>query len=306
MGDFGSLNLKKDRLEFSSLSFFGAHMDTLIKSSISKIAAAVLITNALLLALLPALADERANRALSEKIYGAGKATLLWPDDGETGNSAPEYANGRYLSAYEGLVSRVRARDYFDFRAVDSRTYRVIAQDDNTRWDISTNQRVRVRGHLTGDILIANSVHSVGDGGNRRVDFPGTVISIIGVSRLTIRGDNNRTYTIDARNRLPYGLSASDYVRIEGNWDGYSVIAQRITILSDGYNSGGTSDRYVDFPGVITDVDRERNTLSVRGENGITYTVSYNGNDRFAAWERVRVVGYFDGYNVRATSVTRR
>jgi hypothetical protein len=283
-------------------------MNAFMKSSLSKIAVAVFITNALLLALLPALADERANRVLSEKIYGAGRAALLWPDD-EVANeatTAPESVNGRYLSSYEGLVSHVRARDYFDFRAADGRSYRVVAQDDNARWDISTNQRVRVRGHLAGDILIANSVRPVGYSGNRRVDFPGTVTSIIGVSRLTVRGDNTRTYTIDMRSRLPYGLSAGDYVRIEGNWDGYSVVANQITILSDGHNGGGTADRPVDFPGMITDVDRNRNTLSVRGENGLTYTVSYNGSDRFTNWERVRVVGYFDGYNVRATLVTRR
>jgi hypothetical protein len=281
-------------------------MNANTKSTFSKIALVVFLVNALLLALLPALADERANRALSEKIYGTGKAALLWPDDDVDTSSAPEYINGRYLSLYQGVVSRVRARDYFDFRANDGRSYRVIAQDDNARWDISANQQVRVRGHLTGDILIASTVRPLGYGSERRVDFPGTVVSIVGVTRLTVRGDNGRTYTVDARSRLPYGLSAGDYVRIEGSWDGYNVIARQITILRDGYNGGGSADRYVDFPGVISDVDRYRNTLKVRGDNGITYTVTYNGNDRFAAWERVRVIGYFDGYNVRATSVTRR
>ena len=281
-------------------------MNSLMKSNFSKLTVVVLIANVLLLALLPALADERANRALSDKIYGAGKTALLWPDDDTDEADASEYVNGRYLSSYQGVVSRVRARDYFDFRASDGRSYRVISQDENARWDISANQRVRVRGHLTGDLLIASSVRPLSYGSDRRVDFPGTVVSIIGVSRLTVRGDNGRTYTVDSRSRLPYGLSAGDYVRLEGNWDGHSVIARQITILSDGYNGGGSGDRYVDFPGVITDVDRARNTLSVRGENGITYTVSYSGSDRFATWERVRVVGYFDGYNVRATAVTRR
>ena len=280
-------------------------MNTLAKSTLTKIALAVFITNALLLALLPALADERANRAASEKIYGTGKAPLLWPDDEvEEANAAPEYVNGRYLSSYQGVVTRVRARDYFDFRASDGRSYRVIAQDENAFFDVTTNQRVRVRGQLTGDIFIASSVRPLGYGNDRRVDFPGTVASITGVSRFTVRGDNNRTYTVDARWRLPYGLSAGDYVRIEGNWDGNNVIAREITILSNGYNSGGSSDRYVDFPGSVTNIERYRNTLSVRGDNGITYTVNYDGNNRFNTGERVRVVGYFDGYNVRATSVT--
>lgn len=279
-----------------------------MQTSISKIAAAVLLVNALLIALLPVMADERSNRALSEKIYGPDKATLLWPDDNELSSTsaAPEYANGRYLSSYEGTVSRVRSRDYFDFRSDDGRVYRVVGHDDNARFDVTANQRVVVRGYVTQDILVAYSVRPVSYGGNSQVDFPGTVSSITGVARLIVRGDNGRTYTIDARYRLPYGISAGDYIRIAGAWDGTSVIANQITILGRGSGSGGSSDRYVDFPGTITEVDRYRNTLSVRGENGITYTVTYNDNDRFDTLDRVRIIGYFDGYNVRATSITRR
>ena len=281
-----------------------------MQTSISKIAAAVLLVNALLIALLPVMADERGNRALSDKIYGPDKATLLWPGDNEASNEernvAPEYANGRYLSSYEGTVSRVRSRDYFDFRSDDGRDYRVVGHDDNARFDVTTNQRVVVRGYLTQDILVAYNVRPVGYGSNSKVDFPGTVSSITGVARLTVRGDNGRTYTIDSRYRLPYGISAGDYIRIAGAWDGSSVIANQITILGRGSGSGGSSDRYVDFPGIVSSVDHYRNTISVRGENGITYTVNYNDNDRFDTLDRVRVIGYFDGYNVRATSITRR
>lgn len=281
-----------------------------MQTSISKIAAAVLLMNALLIALLPVMADERSNRALSEKIYGSDKATLLWPGDNELNNeernAAPEYANGRYLSTYEGTVSRVRSRDFFDFRSDDGRVYRVVGNDDNTRFDVTANQRVLVRGYLTQDILVAYNVRPVGYSGNSNVDFPSTVSSINGVARLTVRGDNGRTYSIDARYRLPYGISAGDYIRIAGTWDGSSVIANQITILGRGSGSGSSGDRYVDFPGIVSSVDRYRNTISVRGENGITYTVSYNSNDRFDTWDRVRIIGYFDGYNVRATSITRR
>jgi hypothetical protein len=275
-----------------------------MQTSISKIAAAVLLVNALLIALLPVMADERTNRALSEKIYGPNKAALLWPSDNEVENMAPEYSNGRYVNSYEGTVSRVRSRDYFDFRSDDGHIYRVVGQDENTRFDVTANQRVLVRGYLTQDILVAFSVRPVGYGGNSEVDFPGTVTAINGVARLSVRGDNGRTYTIDARYRLPYGISAGDYIRIAGTWDGISVVANQITILGHGSSSGGSGDRYVDFPGTVTDIDQYRNTISVRGENGITYTVNYNGDGRFDWGEQVRVTGYFDGYNVRATSVT--
>ncbi len=278
-----------------------------MNNSISKIAAAVLLANTLLLALLPVMADERANRALSEKIYGPDKATLLWPGDNDiSDNTAPEYSNGRYLSSYQGTVSRVRSRDYFDFLTDDGRVYRVVGQDDNARFDVAANQRVLVRGYITQDILVAFSVRPLFYGGNSQVDFPGTVTSINGVSRLSVRGDNGRTYDIDARYRLPYGISAGDYIRITGAWDGASVRANQITILGRGSSNGGSGDRYVDFPGTVTDVDRYRNTFSVRGENGITYMVTYTGNDRFGLGDRVRVTGYFDGYNVRANFIGRR
>lgn len=276
-------------------------------TSISKMAALVIAANALLIAILPVMANDRANQALSEKIYGQNKATLLWP--GETtqrlADDAPEYLHGRSLTNYYGTVSRVRSRDYFDLRTDDGRIFRVVGQDDYARFDVTANQRVRVRGYLTQDILVAASVTRVEYDGNYRVDFPGTVYSINGVSRLTVRGDNGRTYEVDARSRLPYGISAGDYLRITGSWDGISVIASDITILNHDRGSSGSSNRYVDFPGQVTNVDRYRNTISVRGDNGITYTVFYNGSN-FAWGDRVRVTGYFDGYSVRANSVSRR
>ena len=248
-----------------------------------------------------------ADSDIASRIYGSGKATLRWPDDENRADVArPEYYNGERLSYFQGTVSRVWARDYFELRASDGRSYRVVWYDDGGDFRLSTGDRVEVSGRLTRDLLIAHHYREIGSGyGYRQVDFPATVASVGSYSRVTVRGDNGRVYTVEARNRLPYNLNAGDYVRIIGTWNGSVVTAEQIIVLREGYN-GGSFDRQVDFPGIVSEVDRYRNTLNVRGDNGITYSVTYTGADRFGIGDRVRVVGLFDGYTVRATSVTRR
>jgi hypothetical protein len=281
----------------------------------TRFAALLIAVNALVVSALPSLADEKSDRALSSQIYNSGKAALSYPDEDERSEtlsserrSASGYYGG-YDTTWRGFVSRVRARDYFDFRASDGRTYRVIGEDDNDRFDVTTGQSVEVRGTLTRDVIIASRVRNASSGwGNRGVDFPGWVTSVNGYNRFTVRADNGRTYSIDSRSRLPYSLSAGDYVRIIGTSSYGSVTASQVIILRDdsGYGGGNYGNRAVDFPGTVVSVDRYRNTLSVRGENGITYTVTTNDANRFNVRDVVRVVGYFDGYTVRATSVTRR
>ncbi len=254
---------------------------------------------------------------ISSRVYGSGKATLRWPDDeNRYGSAQTEYYNGERLSYFQGSVTRVWARDYFELRATDGRSYRVVWHDDGGNFNLSLGARVEVSGRVSRDLLIAHRYRNLGnDGygyGNRQVDFPATVSSVSNYSRLTVRGDNGRTYTVDARSRLPYSLSAGAYVRIVGTWNGSTIAADQIVVLRDGYNGGygggygGNYGSQVDFPGLVSNIDRYRGTLSVRGENGATYNVTYNGADRFGLGERVRVVGYFDGQTVRATSVSRR
>lgn len=255
-----------------------------------------------------------ADSDISSKIYGSGKATLRWPNDENRSVSAqPEYYNGERLSYFEGTVSRVLARDYFELRSSDGHNYRVIWYEDGSTFNLSPGARVEVSGQLSHDLIIAHRYRDIGYGyGNRQVDFPATVNSVSGYSRVTVRAENGRTYTIDTRGRLPYNLSTGDYVRVIGTWNGSTVSADQIVILRDGYSGGygggynGGSGSQVDFPGIVTNVDRYRNTLNVRGENGVTYSVSYDGANRLGLGERVRVVGYFDGYTVRATSVSQR
>lgn len=282
-----------------------------MKSTTATLASALLVVNTFIVMLLPALANEKSDKALADNIYGAGKATLVWPGDETAATSTPysdDYATSlRYGSRFTGTVERVRANDYFDLRASDGRTYRVIGSDNNDRFDVGYGQRVEVQGSLSQDIIIATRVRRDGGGGsqNWRVDFPATVYSVSGFNRLTVRASNGGRYTIESRYRLPQSLSYGDFVRIVGTWNGTVVNAEQITVLRD--DSGyGSRDRNVDFPGIVTFVDNTRNALSLRGDNGITYTVSYNNADKFTQNERVRVIGSFDGYTVRATSVSRR
>lgn len=293
------------------------------------LAGALLIVSALSTFATPTIA---ADKDLSEQIYGRGKATLRWPDednrqdvrqesrqesrqdsrqDSRSSSGYPEYYGGERLTTFNGTVSRVRSRDYFDFRSSDGCTYRVIARDNNDSFNVSTGSRVEVRGFVTSDIIIASRVRESGGGGygNYQVDFPGVVSSVSGSYRFSVRGDNGRTYTIDSRRRLPNNLSNGDYVRIIGTWNYNAVAAEQVIVLRDGYgggNGGGYGNRPVDFPATVIDVDRYRNTLRVRGENGVTYTVTYTGSDNLRTGERVRVVGYSDGATVRATAIYRR
>ena len=275
-----------------------------------RVLAACLLASAL--ATLSGVALAATNEELSARVYGSGKATLRYPDDNRLdsryGASQAAYCGSERLTYVHGTVSRVRLRDYFELRASDGRTYRVVSHDGDEDFNVSSSDRVEVRGHIVHDVIVAHGVRETGYGyDDRQVDFPATVTSLGGYYRLTVRGDNGRTYTIDARSRLPYNLSVGDYVRISGTWNGSTVTAEQIVVLRDGYgDGGGYGDRYVDFPGTVSEVDRYRNTLRVRGENGVTYPVSYTGADQFERGDRVRVVGTFDGYAVRASAVYRR
>ena len=143
------------------------------------------------------------------------------------------------------------------------------------------------------------------DGEFRSINFSGTVVSLSSRYRLTVRGDNGRTYDVSSRTRLSTSINRGDRVRVTGSADGRLVRADRIVLVDNGGHNGGQDGQNVSFRGTVVSVNHLANTLRVRGDNGRTYVVRYRNADNFRVGSRVRVVGTADRSTVIATSVTR-
>jgi outer membrane lipoprotein SlyB len=84
------------------------------------------------------------------------------------------------------------------------------------------------------------------------------------------------------------------------------VWASSVRLIDDRTGNGGNNSGWgsrVNFAGSIARV--EGRTLWVRGDNGQTYKVLYNGNTSFRTGDRVRVVGTYSDGAVTATSINR-
>lgn len=152
-----------------------------------------------------------------------------------------------------------------------------------------------------------------GSGTRQRRSFEGVVTRDLGGDRFEMRAGDNSVFTVRAQQGEPQRLSAGDRVRVEGyfrnvrddnrssNDDARAdFVAQSVQILSDtnggdiyggNYGSGYGIARHVSFPATVLNRDGSR-SLTVRGDNGRTYTVETRSNTvRVNDGDRVRVEG---------------
>ncbi len=95
---------------------------------------------------------------------------------------------------------------------------------------LSEGDRVTVQGRFENNVFIARDVDVVRNDDRRRVDFPGVVVSRVGSSRLLVRGDNGRIYTVTADFSLSR-FDRDDRVRVIGFANGGIVSAESIESL---------------------------------------------------------------------------
>lgn len=227
-------------------------------------------------------------------------------------NRTPSNINERLLS---GVVSRDMRGDVFELRTDDGRTIIVRAREDEPV-RLTRGDRVSVQGRYSANrgefmaerIRITQNNDREVEGS--RVSFPATVISVDSATRLQVRGDNGRTYTIDTRSAVSSNVDPGDRVRVVGVVRSGVVRAERVD-LTDRGGRGNTGQRRIDFSGTVVDGGSlwGGNVLNVRGDNGRTYSVSVprNSQSNFRRGDRVRVVGMqLENNRIQATSVIRQ
>lgn len=66
-----------------------------------------------------------------------------------------------------------------------------------------------------------------------RVDVYGTVVGGSYTSRLTVRGEDGRTYVVEGRNDFDSRINIGDRVRVVGEGQGSTVLAERVTLVEN-------------------------------------------------------------------------
>lgn len=232
---------------------------------------------------------------------------------GNNGN----YNNGGYNNGATRTINGVVTRDLsgrrFEIRADNGRRY-VVNSSRPEPVRLTVGDRVQLQGRFDDrdrTAFFADNVRITRDddrdntGQGSQVNFKGTVVSIQGNTRLIVRGDNNRTYTVDTNSGLDSRISTGDRVQISGYGQSRDVTNATVSLLRDN-GSGSSYNGSVQFSGTITKIGQRRSILTVKGNNGKTYLVSGANINDFRVGQRVRVVGTANNGVVAATSVTRR
>jgi len=223
-----------------------------------------------------------------------------------------------------GTVVRTGANaDDFEVRLDNGRTILVRArrarEQQGTLARVSRGDRVVLEGRFasTGNEFNANRVRITrdrdtnGDVEGSRVSFPATVISVDSATRLQVRGDNGRTYTVDTRSIVSSNVDPGDRVRVVGVVRSGVVRAESVQLTDRAGRGNVNGQRRIDMVATVVDGGSlwGGNILNVRGENGRTYSVSVprNSQSDFRRGDRVRVVGLqLENNRIQATSVTRQ
>lgn len=125
----------------------------------------------------------------------------------------------------------------------------------------------------------------------QRVEIAGAVSeNVYGGTTCRVRGDDGRTYSVQATSRLD--LRRDQRVRVTGEWRGGVVQNAGINLLDGSTGSGNYSNgQKVEITAsVITEVNGGR-VLNVRGDNGARYLVSASSAITARRDQRVKVTG---------------
>ncbi|HVF10153.1 MAG TPA: hypothetical protein VNA16_05085, partial [Abditibacteriaceae bacterium] len=96
--------------------------------------------------------------------------------------------------------------------------------------------------------------HDGNQDGIHHVEFDGRVISVQSRTRITVRGDGGRTYTVISRTQLPTSINAGDRVRVIGNANRNAVRAASVRLVRNGGGAGGAQGQAVNFQGRVLSI----------------------------------------------------
>lgn len=182
---------------------------------------------------------------------------------------------------------------------------------------LSIGDRVTLRGAFRGGKFIANNTRITEDDdrdeNGSSFTFNGRVTSVESSTRLVVRADNGRTYTVQSNTAFSSAITDGDRVRISGyvsRRNGSVLRADSVTLLRDRDDRDRTpsgNGQTVNFRGEITDKSRNQSgadTITVRGDNGQTYEVRVDDAGDFKRGQRVRVSGTWRNGVVTNSTVT--
>lgn len=176
---------------------------------------------------------------------------------------------------------------------------------DGAPANLSKGDRVRLSGQMVDNVFEAESARVIRDA-NRRVRTEGTVLSILSATRFTMRTDDNRVLTVVTTQPFAASITEGDRVRVPGAIRGDLINADRVVLLTNGTTTPNITTQAVSFSGVVESLDAVSRVLQVRGDNGQSYLVRFNGANTFRRNDRVRVVGTYNGDITVASSITRQ
>jgi len=213
---------------------------------------------------------------------------------------------------FPGTVTSIGTRNRLSVRGDNGRTYIV-----NTRHAVSTDlrrgDRVRVVGDARNGVVTGAQVQEISRNTNGddagRVSFLATVTSIGTRNRLSVRGDNGRTYIVNTRHAVSTDLRKGDRVRVVGDARNGVVTAAQVQEISRNTNdrNGRDNDRRIEFTGTVVVAGWMGQQLTIRRDDGKQFSITApRDSGSFRNGDRVRVVGWkLDGGRVQATSITR-
>jgi putative component of toxin-antitoxin plasmid stabilization module len=216
-----------------------------------------------------------------------------------------------------GIVVNIVDGATFEMRGDDGTNYRMRTNYGVTN-QVAVGDRVEVRGYFDQDrIIITESIRILNRGNNggstgERVTRRGTVVNIVDYNTFEMRGEDGTGYRMRTTNNGARRVNIGDRVEVRGYYDqDRIIITDSVQILGRGSVGGGSSEgpdgSAADFTGTVLRADRVLMlwVLQVRTDDGRQYQVNYNGQNNFAANDRVRVVGTFRKGTVVSNNVSR-
>lgn len=239
----------------------------------------------------------------------------------------------RVRRTLEGVVTRDLGGNRFEMRVDNGRVLTVRSRREEPN-SLSEGDRVRVTGFSRagrednrgngGDAradFVAESLRILanvddgyyngnnggyygGDGSARRVSFPATVLDRDSSRRITVRGDNGRTYEVESRSSVTR-VDDGDRVRVEGVSRNGVVTDARIVLLRNS-DSPAYDAQNTNFVGRVIRVDERQNLIVVREDGtGRSYTFRPKQAEDFDVNQRVRAYATVQNGRAILTRVVR-
>jgi hypothetical protein len=231
-------------------------------------------------------------RFMTNSVFNADSVAYAGDDAGNYPGD-DDYQNGR-VTTLRGVVTNDSTAGRDNRFRMTLRNNQTVEVRSDTNVRLNRNDYVEVRGRWNRDesVFRADSVRTLDsrndDRNTYRVDFTGTITSFNSNNRITVRGDNGRSYEVIAPTNIDRNVSRGDRVRVIGTVDADGTTrADSILLVTT------TSTSTIDFTGTITEApgDFVGQYYTVRTNEGRVFRVNYNRTSGLRVGDRVRVRG---------------